>query len=157
VLITQYCYFNLVSEQMTAAEMTARLRVEPDEVQVRAGREAQPPRPATHRWMVVCRQAGLRVDEQIERIVRRLYEHAGAIGDLAAELDRIEGGPGSSVLQIVRVFGDPTGEDEDVCEVDGLRKLPGQHQLLGWHLDNRALEFLRMTHAQLDVDEYAHS
>jgi hypothetical protein len=33
----------------------------------------------------------------------------------------------------------------------------GQSRLLGWHLDARALEFLRLTHADLDVDEYAYA
>ncbi|SCF37360.1 hypothetical protein GA0070215_12153 [Micromonospora marina] len=57
----------------------------------------------------------------------------------------------------MRVFEHPAGEPEDLSgPVDGLQKLPGQHQLLGWHLDRRTLEFLRLTGAELDIDEYAY-
>ena len=34
-----------------------------------------------------------------------------------------------------------------------LEELPGQHQLLGWHLSPRAIDFLWMTHVLLDFDE----
>lgn len=157
MLIHQYAYFCLASEQMTAAEMTARLGIEPDEVTVRGLRQAVPPRPAAHRWKVVCRTAGLTTGEQITQIVDRLFEHAPTIGTLAAELDAVEGGSGSSVLQVVRVFEHPAGQDEDRGSgIEGWQKLPGQHQLLGWHLDARTLDFLRTTHAELDVDEYAY-
>ncbi|MFG3700121.1 hypothetical protein ACGF5C_19695 [Micromonospora sp. NPDC047620] len=55
------------------------------------------------------------------------------------------------------MFEHPDGEEEDLSSpVEGWQKLPGQHQLLGWHLDGRALEFLRLTGAELDVDEYAY-
>ncbi|MEV4384681.1 hypothetical protein AB0J68_02965 [Micromonospora sp. NPDC049580] len=60
-------------------------------------------------------------------------------------------------LQVVRVFEHPDGEEDDLSgPVDGLEKLAGQHQLFGWHVDGRVLEFLRLTRAELDVDEYAY-
>ncbi|GAA4627842.1 hypothetical protein GCM10023196_041730 [Actinoallomurus vinaceus] len=155
--VSQYAYFALSSTRMSATEITARLRVEPDEVTTRGSRIVDPPRPVAHAWRVVCRTAHLTVDEQIARIVDRLFEHAERIGALAAELDRVEGESGASRLQIVRVYERPDGEEEeDVNPVEGLEKLAGQHQLLGWHLDARALEFLRLTRAELDVDEYAY-
>ncbi|MEV0331069.1 DUF4279 domain-containing protein [Micromonospora echinospora] len=157
MIISQYAYFALSSNRVSAAEMTARLGIEPDEIAVRGSRLASPARPATHRWKIVCRKAGLTVDEQIDRIVERLFGHAERIGELAGELDDTDGGPGASVLQIVRVFEHPDGEEEDLTSpVGGLQKLPGQHQLLGWHVDARVLEFLRLTRAELDVDEYAY-
>ncbi|HEX5542135.1 MAG TPA: DUF4279 domain-containing protein [Micromonospora sp.] len=158
VLIHQYAYFALASTRVAAAEITARLGIEPDEVVVRGSRQAVPVRPARHWWRVVCRKPGLTVDDQIAQIVDRLFDHAERIGELAVELDRIEEGPGGgSVLQVVRVFEHPEGEEEDLTSpVEGWQKLPGQHQLLGWHLDTRALEFLRLTRAELDVDEYAY-
>ncbi|MEU5529419.1 DUF4279 domain-containing protein [Micromonospora chersina] len=157
MLISQYAYFKLASAHVSAAEITARLGIEPDEIRVRGDRLAQPPRPAAHMWQVVCRKPGLTVDEQIEQIVDRLYPHAERIGALAAELDRVDGEPGASTLQVVRVFEHPDGEEEDLTSpAEGFEKLPGQHQLLGWHLDGRTLEFLRLTGAELDVDEYAY-
>ncbi|MDG4791801.1 DUF4279 domain-containing protein [Micromonospora sp. WMMD1102] len=155
--VHQYVYFALASRQVPAADITARLGIEPDEVKIRGSRRIQPPIPASHTWRIVCRKPGLTVHEQINQILDRLHAHADRIGDLAAELDQIEGSPGSSVLQVVRVLEHPDGEDEDLTSpVEGLEKLPGQHQLLGWHLDARALDFLRRTHAELDIDEYAY-
>jgi hypothetical protein len=157
MLVSQYAYFALTSTRVSAAEITARLGIEPDEVVVRGGRQAEPARPSTHRWRVACRKPGLTVDGQITQIIGRLFDHAERIGALAVELDRIDGCPGASVLQVVRVFEHPDGEEEDLTSrVEGLQKLPGQHQLLGWHLDARTLEFLRLTRAELDVDEYAY-
>lgn len=148
--VAQYAYFALKSERVTAAEITARLGVEPDEIMVRGSRLASPPRPVTHSWQVACRAPDLPVDRQIERIVDRLFEHAAAIGELVG--DEV-----GSVLQVVRVLEDPAGAEEDTTSpVAGLEKLAGQHQLLGWHLDARMLEFLRLTRAELDVDEYAY-
>ncbi|MCX5067776.1 DUF4279 domain-containing protein [Micromonospora lupini] len=155
MLVSQYAYFALSSVRVPAAEITARLGIEPDEVVVRGSRQVDPARPATHRWKIACRKPGLGVDEQIAQIVDRLFTHAGRIGELAAELDRVDEASGASVLQVVRVFEHPDGEEEDLAgPVDGMQKLPGQHQLLGWHLDARVLEFLRRTRAELDVDEY---
>jgi hypothetical protein len=158
VLISQYAYFALKSTSMPASEITARLGIEPDEAVTRGSRRpADPVIPAAHCWRMVCRTPGMTVDEQISHIVDRLFVHAPRIGVLAAELDRTDGGPGSAVLQVVRVFEHPAGEPEDLSgPVDGLEKLPGQHQLLGWHLDRRTLEFLRLTGAELDIDEYAY-
>lgn len=155
--ISQYAYFAVRSRRMSADEITARLGIDPDERVVRGGRDARPPRPARHVWRVVCRKPHLTVDEQIARVVDRLFEHAGTIGALVAELDRADGEIHAGTLQVVRVFEDPQGEEDDLTgPVEGLEKLAGQHRLLGWHLDARTLEFLRLTRAELDVDEYAY-
>ncbi|MER7443292.1 DUF4279 domain-containing protein [Micromonospora avicenniae] len=157
MIISQYVYFALSSNRVSAAEITARLGIEPDEIVVRGSRLASPARPANHRWKTTCRKPGMTVDEQINRIVDRLFDHADRIGELAVELDDIGGEPGASMLQVVRVFEHPDGEEEDLTSpVEGLEKLAGQHQLLGWHIDARILEFLRLTRAELDVDEYAY-
>ncbi|MGI5200789.1 DUF4279 domain-containing protein [Spirillospora sp. CA-108201] len=154
--ISQYAYFAVKSTRMSPAEITARLGVDPDESVVRGGRDARPPRPR-HVWRVVCRRPHLTVDEQIARIVDRLFEHAERIGALVAELDRADGEICTGTLQVVRVFEDPEGEEDDLTGPgEGMEKLAGQHRLLGWHLDARTLEFLRLTRAELDVDEYAY-
>ncbi|RKN22131.1 DUF4279 domain-containing protein [Micromonospora musae] len=157
MLISQYAYFALKSASVPASEIAARLGIESDGAVIRGSRRpANPVIPAAHCWQVVCRTPGMTVDEQISHIVDRLFVHAPQIGVLAAELDRTDGS-GSAVLQVVRVFEPPAGEPEDLSgQVDGLEKLPGQHQLLGWHVDRRTLEFLRLTGAELDIDEYAY-
>ncbi|MEV1018147.1 DUF4279 domain-containing protein [Micromonospora sp. NPDC049801] len=155
MLVSQYAYLALSSVRVSAAEITSRLGIKPDEVLVRGSRQADPVRPTAHRWKIVCRKPGLTVDEQLAEIVDRLFDHAERIGELAAELDRVDDVPGASVLQVVRVFEHPDGEEENLTSpVDGMQKLAGQHQLLGWHLNAQVLEFLRLTRAELDVDEY---
>jgi len=83
-----------------------------------------------------------------------LEAHANAIGNLVQELGR-EGAQSrgiGSVLKVVRHFGDDDGEEDDlsVTELpDGstFEKLSGQHQLLGWGLSQRVIDFLVATHA----------
>ncbi|MCO5967919.1 hypothetical protein [Actinoallomurus soli] len=97
------------------------------------------------------------IDRRCFWVADRLFAHAERIGALAAELDRMDGQPGASRLQVVGIYEHPDGEEEeDTNPVEGLEKVGGQHQLLGWHLDARTLEFLRLTRAELDIDEYAY-
>jgi hypothetical protein len=155
--VHQYVYFALDSNRAPAAEITTRLGIEPDEVTIRGSRQTQPPIPVSHTWRIACRKPGLSVSEQIDQILDRLYVHADRIGELVAELDRIEGSQGSSILQVVRVFEYSNDEDEDLTSTtDGPQRLTSQHQLLGWHLDARTLDFLQRTRAELDIDEYAY-
>ncbi|MEU8606461.1 DUF4279 domain-containing protein [Actinoplanes sp. NPDC048791] len=157
MLVHQYAYFALSSNQVSAAEITARLLVDPDEVVIRGSRHAEPARPASHSWKIVCRKPGLTVEEQITSIVDRLFAHASKIGDVAAELDRIDGMPGAAVMQVMRVFEHSADEAEEPGHSGEATAKPlEQPSLLGWHLDARTLTFLQLTHAELDVDEYAY-
>ncbi|MEU8780144.1 DUF4279 domain-containing protein [Streptomyces sp. NPDC048637] len=74
------------------------------------GRTRRSPRPAVvpvdHSWMVVCREPGLRVDEQITRILDRLQPHTDRISGLTRHL---AGTGGGAVLHLVRCFHD-TGQ-----------------------------------------------
>ncbi|GAA1616126.1 DUF4279 domain-containing protein [Catellatospora bangladeshensis] len=149
--LRQYAYFALKSEAVSASEMTAWLGIEPDEVGVRGSRQTDPfVRPVCHVWKIVCREPNLTVDEQIEHILDRLLPAADRIGGLAAEPGRDHERTISSVLQVVRYFGD---EDEDSTTTLE-QESPEQRNLFGWHVDARVLDFLRRTHAELDVDEY---
>lgn len=104
----------------------------------------------------MCREPGLTVDEMIDHLVDRLAPFSRAIGRLAEELNRGQGDDGPcAVLQVVRYLDDEDGEEEALCPShQGFEKIAGQHQLLGWHLDRRVLQFLISTRAELDVDEY---
>ena len=150
--VSQYVYLVVYSTSMAAAEVTGWLGVEPDEFMVRGSRMREPARPVSHQWKVVCRERGLTVDEQVAHLVKRLSPYADRIGDLVDEL--AQAGDGGCTLQVVRYFDDPDGEEERLDTVAGLTKLPGQHQLLGWHLDADVLDFLRRVRAELDIDEY---
>ncbi|MER8185869.1 DUF4279 domain-containing protein [Kitasatospora sp. NPDC094015] len=128
--VRQYVSFVLSGPSTSAAQMAAFLDLAPDE-------SAGPPGGATHRWTAVCREPGLTVDEQIARILERLWPHAARIAELAGRL-RTEGG--GAALQVVRYFGGP-----------GAGAGPS---LFGWALDPEVLRFLLDTGADLDVDEY---
>ena len=66
--------------------------------------------------------------------------------------------PVQARLQLVRTFDDPEGvEDEGTTPemaARGWEKLDGQHHLLGWRVDRPTVDFLKITNAELDVDEY---
>jgi hypothetical protein len=79
MFVHQYAYFALRSVQVPAEEIAVRLGIEPDEVLTRGSRRADPVRPTSHCWKVVCRMPGLTVDEQITRIVDRLFDYAHRI------------------------------------------------------------------------------
>ncbi|MBQ0892879.1 DUF4279 domain-containing protein [Micromonospora sp. U56] len=155
--VHQYVYFSLRSDYIPADEIAARLGTEADEIRVKASRRENPPAPRCHAWNVVCRDGGLTVDEQIDRVIDRLQPLTDQIAALAREIDASEGECRAATLQVVRYFNDDDGEEENP-QPDGtdLVRLPGQHQLLGWHLDRRVLEFLHHTGAELDVDEYGY-
>lgn len=152
MFISQYVYFAFSSRTMSAAEMTAALGLEPDEFKVRGSRIAQPkPVPATHSWKIVCREPGLRVDEQAERIVQRLSPHLEAIAALARQLHTEHHQAPSAVLEVVRQFNDLEGQDRLASAPLDIADPPG---LLGWHLGRDVLNFLHAAGAVLDVDEY---
>lgn len=153
VRIRQYVYFRLFSEIVTAADITDVLGIHPDTVSVRGSRRANPAVPVTHSWNIQDDERGHTVDDQIEQVIHRLRPIEGKIRELVA------GTAVSACLQIVRYFDDEDGEVEILDETvspagEVLTKLPGQHQLLGWHLDARTLAFLLNVGAEIDCDEY---
>jgi len=151
--VHQYVYFSLRSDHVPAHEIAKRLGIEADEILVKASKRENPPVPRVHAWKVVCRDRGLTVDEQIDRVIDRLEPFVDEIAALVREIDASEEGV-TAVLQVVRYFNDDDGEEYSRPERRDLIRSPGQHRRLGWHLDRRVLEFLHCTGAVLDVDEY---
>ncbi|MGH3249533.1 MAG: DUF4279 domain-containing protein [Trebonia sp.] len=150
--VNQYVYFALSSRGTSAADIAALLGLKPDETRVRGSRIAAPiPIPVLHRWKIVCREPGLRVDEQIARILERLAPRTEAIAALARRLDA-EGGQGpSAVLEVVRYFNHEPGLQDPPTSAGDQSEAPN---LLGWHLGRDVLDFLHRTGAVLDIDEY---
>lgn len=139
----QYAYFALFSRHVSASDMTSQLGITPDEVSVRGSRLTEPAVvPVHHSWRVVCRDPGLRVDEQITRVLDRLRPHTDRISDLAG---RLAGTGGGAVLHVVRYFNDTD---------DARSGADDAPNLFGWHLGRKVLDFLSATGAELDVDEY---
>ncbi len=146
----QYVYFSISSDVMSFEEIAAKISIKADEHRV-VGKERHklnPSHPITHSWIMNSIERNAPVDEQIGSIVKRLRRHTQSL----AELSRHKGV--KATMQIVRYFDNTWGQEEKLVKIDGLEKLPGQHQLLGWRLDAETIEFLHDINAELDVDEY---
>ena len=155
--MSQYCYFAVSSQLVTADSMAAEIGLQPDTKHVRGARMPDPPRPVAHSWCVDAQDRNARVDEQLAQIVRRLLPYVDKIAVLSKRLaeDPSEEGRGGAALQVVRYFNDPHGVEEiGGVALGGLTRLGGQHQLLGWHLDHQVVQFMEQVGAELDVDEY---
>ncbi|MEV7700962.1 DUF4279 domain-containing protein [Streptomyces sp. NPDC086779] len=152
--LRQYVYFALSSRRITAQEITDALGIEPDEIQVhnRRGLPADPARPFSQSWRVVCREPGLCVDEQIAYVLGRIRPRTDRIAELMEKYNRArdEEEPGlEATLEVVRYFN----EEEQQDEARTLRER-GDHNLFGWALDRETIAFLAATGTMLDVDEY---
>ncbi|MBL7495083.1 DUF4279 domain-containing protein [Frankia sp. CNm7] len=95
------------------------------------------------------------VDEQIDHVLDRLLPAADRIGALISEAGRTDEHAIFSVLQVVREFEHSDDGEEDSA-VPSDQEPPEHRNLFGWHVDARILDFLRRTHAELDVDEYGY-
>ena len=151
--IRQYVYFGLWSNDTSAAVITEMLQTVPDASWVRGSRAVDPPRPASHKWAIECRDHDLDVGEQIRQVLARVRPIASRISQLTSD------GGVVARLTVVRYFDDEDGQPERIDTVemeDGtqLVKMSGQHQLLGWYLDAADLELLVSLNSTLDVDEY---
>jgi uncharacterized protein DUF4279 len=150
VKIQQSAYFALRSPTLPADEIGARIGLPPDRIAVRGSRMRAPDQPAHHAREIHCEEPALRVDELIERVVARLAGHRTPIRQLVIDADDV-----TATLHVVRRFDDDDGEQEAFAtRGDGLEKLPGQHQLLGWHLEHEIIKFLVDVGADVDIDEY---
>ncbi|MGW8760879.1 DUF4279 domain-containing protein [Streptomyces sp. NPDC055815] len=97
----------------------------------------------------MCREPGLRVDEQIAQVLERLLPHTDRIASLARRLDDEPEAGRAAKLQVVRYFraaGDPGDDSRPPAEE--------KPNLFGWSLDQNVLDFLTATGAIVDIDEY---
>jgi hypothetical protein len=151
--IRQYVYLGVSSKTMTAAEMESHIGAPPDDVKIKGSRRADPPVPVMHSWRIECHEPGLRVDEQIERVLARIEPVVEGLRTLSRH-------PAVTIqLQIARFFADERGEEEafegGIDDDGGLyERLSGQHQLLGWGLSSDQLGLLVSFNASIDADEY---
>jgi hypothetical protein len=139
--------------------MTARLGIEPTDFMIRGSRTTEPPHPRFHLWRLKCDEHGLRIDEQIAKVIAHLLPYRTTISALVRTLAG-DDPPGGAELQIVRHFDDDEEGEEELESVirlpngKDLTRLRGQHQLLGWHLDYATMDFLQSVEAEIDIDEY---
>jgi hypothetical protein len=149
VKIKQYVYFAISSEVLRAETIAARIGLAPDKTQTLGSGLVDPPRPRRHKWELGSYQRGLDISAHIAVVLGRLEPVRDEIRALVRE------GDVQAWLQLVRNFDAADGEEEIIDETpDGLVKLSGQHQLLGWHLHRDTLAFLHDVGAEIDADEY---
>ena len=147
--VRQYVYFAIRSETMSVDQITELLGREPDSVLVRGSERSEPPIPRVNAWKLCCDGPGLTIDEQIEAVLSQMKPLKERIAAITAMQDC------TAVLQLVRNFDDDDGEPEQFPgRSDGLQKLSGRHQLLGWHLRADDLSFLGSLGVPIDADEY---
>lgn len=152
--MSQYVYFSLTSETLTADAIAAELGIEPDRRSVLGSRQMTPsPLPSAHRWSVVGPDPAQALDVQAGAVLDRVAPVAGVI---RAMVDRDDV---TADLVFVRYFNDQDGEEEDLDPVttpDGLvlERIAGQHQLLGWCLESDQVALLATMRASIDADEY---
>ncbi len=147
--IKQYIYFGISSEVLTAEMIAARIGLAPDKTQTLGSRSVDPPRPRRHKWELGSYERGLDITAHVAVVLARLAPARDEIRALVRE------GNVQAWLQLVRNFDAADGDEEIVEETpDGLVKLSGQHQLLGWHLHRDTLAFLYDVGAEVDADEY---
>ena len=150
--INQYVYFALKSDHLSADQIAEHVGLEPDERVVRGSRTPTPPVPATHSWKLVCRKAGMRIDEQIENVLARVEPVRDNIRTLTSE------GEVCAVLQVVRYFQDEDAAPAPLVELwgeSGIEFGPEPNHLLGFHLSVDRLRLLADINASIDCDEYS--
>jgi Domain of unknown function (DUF4279) len=131
-------------------EITSRLFLEPAKVSRRGSRSVDPLIPVTNLWWYRASGTGS-VDELVLELVELMESIADRLAELTAE------GEASVGISIMRSFDDPHGVDENFGRADvpdNLEKLPGQHQLLGFHLDVDLMRRLAAFDCPIDCDEY---
>ena len=136
--IRQYVYFALWSSSVSAAEIEAQLRLEPDEILVRGERQADPPVPVEHKWAIASRESLLRIGDQARSVLERVRPVEEKIRELVLS------GACTATLQIVRIY-------EPAPELDG--RLIANPELLGFHLTPDDVAFLARVCAAIDQDE----
>jgi Domain of unknown function (DUF4279) len=144
MLIRQYVYFALKSEEVSAAQLAVLIGLQPDRVRVRGAKQAEPPVPVCHSWEIESGGDGP-IDQQIALIVSRLAPVLDRIVAVVKELNA------SGVLQIVRFID---GRDSDDVSASGWQPLADPSPLLGWHLDRQVVDFIAASGCEVDVDEY---
>jgi len=149
IQLKQYVYFAASSEVLSHQDIEALIGIKADRVIFWGERqhEIEKSFPITNVWQIIC-DKNMCIDDQIAQVIERLKP----VHDNLITLSNNEAV--DMFLQVVRYFDDEDGQKEIIDTSDGLTKLAGQHQLLGWHLDLEILEFLASIKADIDVDEY---
>ena len=148
--IHQYAHFDVASDVYDPDAITAALLIEPTKVSWKESKSTDPPIPRSHLWQYRAKGDGS-VDDLVRELLGVFIPLRTSIAELRTDgACRVE-------IRFMRSFGDPDGEEEDAGPEDlpsNLVRLPGQHQLLGFHLDTELMSQLVSLGCSLDFDEY---
>jgi Domain of unknown function (DUF4279) len=147
--ISQYAYFAVYSNAFSPDQITTRLGLHPTGVSWRGSRSTDPMIPTTNIWRYKAQGTG-----RIDDLILELVDHFEPV---AAELRSLtDGGECSTGINVVRKLDDPNGLEDDAGHDigGGLVKLPGQHQLLGFHLAIELMHRVVALGCSIDFDEY---
>lgn len=147
--IKQYSYLTVSSKVLTSQEIEDTLKLKADKHTFwgKGRLRMDPTYQISNVWELIVNES-TRVDDQIELLIKRVLPVKDRLVELKRSTD-IE-----VSISVVRHFDDPEGEHEMIDEDAEFIKLPGQHQLLGWHLSTKVIKFLHETEAEIDIDEY---
>jgi hypothetical protein len=124
-------YFAVASDELSPAQLTDRIGMQPSAALEKGSRRPMPPMPATSAWKL---DSGLDRDAPLTDHLDALLVLIALLADKISELCE---GESAARLQIVREFRSSEGEVG-----------------LGFALDERWLQVLSQTRAFVDVDEY---
>ncbi|MEO0494389.1 MAG: DUF4279 domain-containing protein [Actinomycetota bacterium] len=148
--IRQYAHFDIASDLYDPDAITAALLIEPTTVSWKESKSTEPPIPRSHLWQYRATGDGC-VDDLVRELLGVFLPLRSSIEGLTADgACRVE-------IRFMRSFGDSEGEEEDEGPddlPDNLVRIPGQHQLLGFHLDTGLMAQLVSLGCSLDFDEY---
>ena len=93
-----YVYFAVKSEVMTGPVIGQRIGLAADRAKVRGSKViGPPPHPLAHTWEIIGDEPGLRVHDQITRVMDRIRPYQLAIRDFVSRMSRpswiFDGGP----------------------------------------------------------------
>jgi hypothetical protein len=106
--------------------------------------------PRSNLWKYVATGSGT-----VDNLVRELVDVFEPLSDRLRQLTA--DGASWIVIRIVRSFDDPDGVEDDDGGPDlpgNIVRLGGQHQLVGFHLDEQLMARLVALGCALDFDEY---
>lgn len=151
--VRQYAYFMIRSESVPLPDITAQLGTEPDEVSRRGSRiKGPPPRPVCNIWRLTSGYPDTAsLDEHLSALFAKLDPLSDKVQAFLGSADA------TGVIEVVRNFSAGVEEDHVLAPhkpPEGVERLPGQHPLLGFHLDHQLIAFAAHTHVDIDFDEY---
>jgi Domain of unknown function (DUF4279) len=148
--INQYAHIVVGSDAFDPDQITVLLGLGPTSVRWRGSSSIHPMIPVTNLWKLRASGSG-RVDDLIVELVETLESVREALTEL------MQNEQAWVSISVLRDFRDSEGVDEDLHPADvpaELVKLPGQHQLLGFHLDVALMSRLVALGCLVDADEY---